>query len=388
MAGDGLDPQTPSSRQREEMPMFKLTWIKRLVQTWRVLAAAGGAAAGVALLFWVRGGTYAGAQVQQTSATTAPTASTSLAGSSSPSDYRERVVAYLNDGIVITREDLGEYLIARYGPEKLELLVNRRIIEETCKKHGIEVTATEVEADLQSTVEGLGIDRVRFVKEVLKNYHMNLIEWKEDVVRPKLLMNKLVLATERDKVRPTEKEIDSGFEAYYGEKLDCRIIVWPKAERKAAEMEYAKLRDSEDEFARKAKSQANSMLASRGGHIDPIAHHTAANEELEKEAFSLQAGEVSRLLETPDGYVVIKVDKRIAPESSVNKQAVSAKLEKEIQEKKIQREIPLLFAQMKKDYEPRLMLKSGDQKLNVSEVERNLPTNVPGPQPMVRPPGN
>src|SRR5262249_14111486 len=56
-------------------------------------------------------------------------------------DYSNRVVAYIYGTTAITREELGEYLIARYGSEKLELLINKRIIEHACQERGIEVTA-------------------------------------------------------------------------------------------------------------------------------------------------------------------------------------------------------------------------------------------------------
>src|SRR5262245_55554244 len=46
----------------------------------------------------------------------------------STSDYSERVVAYIYGKIPITREEFGEYLIARLA-ERLENMVNRRIIE-------------------------------------------------------------------------------------------------------------------------------------------------------------------------------------------------------------------------------------------------------------------
>src|SRR5437763_11341700 len=49
-----------------------------------------------------------------------------------PSDYAQRVVAYVYGTTPITREDLGEYLIARQGADKVELLVNKRIIEIAC----------------------------------------------------------------------------------------------------------------------------------------------------------------------------------------------------------------------------------------------------------------
>src|SRR5437762_11847129 len=51
-----------------------------------------------------------------------------------PSDYSQRVVAYVYNTIPITREDLGEYLIARQGSDKVELLVNKRSIEVACQQ--------------------------------------------------------------------------------------------------------------------------------------------------------------------------------------------------------------------------------------------------------------
>src|SRR3974390_531372 len=39
---------------------------------------------------------------------------------SSDSDYDKRVVAYIHNNIPITREDLGEYLIARFGAQRVE----------------------------------------------------------------------------------------------------------------------------------------------------------------------------------------------------------------------------------------------------------------------------
>ena len=43
------------------------------------------------------------------------------------------MVAYIYGSIPITREDLGEYLIARKGLDTVELLVNKRIIEHACE---------------------------------------------------------------------------------------------------------------------------------------------------------------------------------------------------------------------------------------------------------------
>src|SRR5438034_729289 len=71
---------------------------------------------------------------------------TSPATDTPPSDYSQRVVAYINGNVPITREELGEYLIARKGLDSVELLVNKRIIELACQQAGVEVSAAEVKA--------------------------------------------------------------------------------------------------------------------------------------------------------------------------------------------------------------------------------------------------
>src|SRR5260370_34641566 len=50
------------------------------------------------------------------------------------SDYSQRVVAYIHGNIPVTREELGEFLIARQGASKVELLVNRRLRQQPYMK--------------------------------------------------------------------------------------------------------------------------------------------------------------------------------------------------------------------------------------------------------------
>src|SRR5713101_2374614 len=80
-----------------------------------------------------------------------------------------QVVAYIYGSIPITREDLGEYLIARQGAERLELMVNHRIIELTCQKKGIVVTDAEVDAALAEDLKRMNILSVKeFDNQILK----------------------------------------------------------------------------------------------------------------------------------------------------------------------------------------------------------------------------
>ena len=76
----------------------------------------------------------------------------------------ERVAVFGDGQQGVTREELGEYLIARFG-EKVEHLINHRIIEDACKARGIEVTAKEVEQKLAEDLSDLNIDRAKLVEQ-------------------------------------------------------------------------------------------------------------------------------------------------------------------------------------------------------------------------------
>jgi hypothetical protein len=266
------------------------------------------------------------------------------------------VVAYIFGTIPITREELGEYLVERMGPERLNNLVNRRIIQQAAQEKGIEVTAAEIEADLAETVHGMAptITMKDFEQKILKPRNKTLYEWKEDVIRPKLLLSKMC----KDKVKVTEKDLHDAFEAYYGEKVDCKIILWPKDQKHVALSTYPKIRESEEEFDRVARSQASPTLCAQGGRLQPIGRHTTGNEVLEKAIFGLQANEMTEVLETPEGYLVAKCVKRIPPDASKHLDDVREKLSAEIYRRRLEmEEVPRMFRELRDKADPKIVMK-------------------------------
>jgi len=326
---------------------------------WRPLAL------GLAFLALAAGAYYLGRCTSLPAAAAAspspdPVPSRSIGSKENP-DSKEtvnprQVVAYIYSSIPITREEFGEYLIARQGAERLELMVNHRIIDLACKKKGIVITEAEVDAALADDLKAMNVPTVKdFVNVVLKKYQKTLYEWKEDVIRPKLALAKLC----RDQVKVTEEELHNAFEAYHGEKVECQMIMWPAQERNRVLNEiYAKIRDSEKEFDQAARSQASSKLAGTQGRLDPFGRHTTGNDELENEAFKLDPGQISRVIETPQGLVVLKCIRHIPAQTGVTLDAAErAKLEKEIIERKVaQVEIPKMFKQLHDQANPQLFL--------------------------------
>jgi parvulin-like peptidyl-prolyl isomerase len=277
-------------------------------------------------------------------------------------------VAILAGNQLITREDLGEFLIARFGGDKLEYLVNYRILQDECRAKNVSVSDQEVEAAFQEDLKAMNMTDKVFQKEVLSQLNKNLYEWREDVIRPRLALTKLA----QGRVKVTEEDILKGYETYHGEKLKCRMILWPHDQQKFALNAYGRIRDSDDEFRRTAQSQVSGQLAAKGGVLPPIGRYSLGNEELEREAFRLQKGEITPLIGTPEGYVVLKCDERIPADTSVKLEKVRDKLTQEALAKKTQMEVQVVFKELHKKANPKLLLKGTGQPEDLAAEAKKL----------------
>jgi hypothetical protein len=273
----------------------------------------------------------------------------------SGTDYSRRVVAYIHKNLPITREDLGEYLIARYGVEKVEALINRRIIDMACRSRGIQITDAEVKASLAEDLKGFGnISPTDFENKLLKPRNTNLYQWCEDVIRPKLAMTQYC----RDRAKVTDWDITKAYENRYGPKVLCRMILIPKeqADKHMYEL-WDQVRKDDKAFDEKARTQAVAALAARGGEAPPICKY-CGDDNVEKEAFNLKPGEVSGLITVPDGSVLIlKCVKHIDRDEKVKLETVRAALQKEIYDRKIMEEIPKVLQELRAKAEPQVFFK-------------------------------
>lgn len=274
------------------------------------------------------------------------------------------VVAYVN-GQPITRRELGEELIARKGKEQLELLINRRIIEQACQKAGITVTDAEVEADLKEVLRSFNMNSPKeFERVVLRARNTNLYEYREDVIRPAIAMRKLA----GTRIQITEDDVRQAFAARYGEKIRCRVIVLPDRDLRVAERIYNEVRDSEEAFIRQARMQTNPTLAAVAG--ETLVHRQYPLPNVEKEAFALKDGETSHILQTPEGLVILRRIERLPPDTSRKLEDVRDELVREVQERKLRQEIPKLFRELRQQADVQDFL---NNKFDIKHLLRSAP---------------
>lgn len=278
-----------------------------------------------------------------------------LPPNSANDDYSRRPVAYIYDNMVVSRIELGEFLIARFGAERLDFLVNRKIVELDCQAKGVTVTDPEVQAQLREDVQRFGPHMTigEFEKQVLKRFNKTIYEWKEDVVRPKLAMAKLVRPT----IQVTQEDLAKGFEGRYGPKVQCRMIIFQNKDLAMKTWnKIAKAPDVDAEFRKDARQQFVEQLASTGGEI-PAIHKHFGDPRIEREAFSLKPGELSQVIEMPDKTAIILMcDRHVPPDASVTFESKRLELQKEIFDLKLSQRIPEYFAELRKKANPRLLL--------------------------------
>lgn len=264
----------------------------------------------------------------------------------------ERPVAYVHGNIAITMDEFGKYLMDRGGAEKLELFVNKRMIEMAADARKITVTKAELEAKLAEDLKGIGATQDDFLKILLPKYNKSLYEWMEDVVKPGLLLAKMTAS----EVNVTDKELKIQFEREFGEKREIQMMMWPKSEEPKVAGIRAKMMTSDAEFDSAARSQANPGLASSAGNVKPVSRHLPGEDKtIEELAFSLKEGEVSEVKGTQQGLVCIKLKKIIPADPKRTFETEKARLYPAAFEEKLNSMIGMTFSRIRDKAAPQML---------------------------------
>src|SRR5262249_26057363 len=120
----------------------------------------------------------------------------------------------------------------------------------------------EVDSALDEDLKELKISREDFAAKVLSKYGRTLFEWREDVVRTRLLMQKLA----RVSLKPTAEELRHEFSCRYGPRVLCRVLAWPADQEAQAKRDYEDVQKDID----KAKELARRLIPAPGADVDGV----------------------------------------------------------------------------------------------------------------------
>lgn len=100
------------------------------------------------------------------------------------------VIAVVN-GEPITIDELAIELLYRYGRDQVDSLVNRKLLEQACRKHGITITDAELESSASRTAAKFGLTPERWYELLKSERGLDADAYHRDVVWPTVALTKL-----------------------------------------------------------------------------------------------------------------------------------------------------------------------------------------------------
>lgn len=171
---------------------------------------------------------------------------------------------------VITRGQLADECVIRRGEEILETLIHRRLIEQALRAKKLEVRAEEVDQEIEIVAQRVAhLSREAWLRTLAKERNISPVQYARDIIYPALALRKLAA----DKVTVTDKDVKIAFEAQYGEKIRCRLIMTDTLPKARAIWEA--VRRNPGGFAKIAEtSSMDQGSAPLGGMLaEPITRH-------------------------------------------------------------------------------------------------------------------
>jgi parvulin-like peptidyl-prolyl isomerase len=245
-------------------------------------------------------------------------------------------VAAVINGRPIPLRDLAEECITRHGKDVLAGMINRRLIEQACRKRSITVSDAELDQEVvraaamsvPAKADG-SPDVDAYLKLVVKEQNINVETFRRDAVWPSVALKKLVGNT----VQVTEEDVDRGFEANYGRRVRCRAIVLNDQRRAQDVWEKARAKLTPEFFGELAKQYSvDATSGSLGGQIPPV-KRWGGQPTMEEYAFGLNPGELSRIFQIEGKFVILYCEGYTEP-VKVSKEEVRKGLYEDIFEKK------------------------------------------------------
>lgn len=242
------------------------------------------------------------------------------------------------NGRVITIEQLADECIERHGREVIEGTISRRLLEQACRQRNLTVTDDDIRAEIARAA--LSMNKTKgpdgepdidaWLKEMTEEQGVSVELYVHDAVWPSVALKKLVGGT----VEVTEDDLQKGYEANYGPRVRCRAIVLNNLRRAQECWEKARQNTTTEHFGDLAEQysiEANSSILR--GEVPPIQRH-GGQPQLEQEAFSLQPGELSGIVQVGDKYVILFCEGYTRP-TQVDFAEVRELIREDVHEKKL-----------------------------------------------------
>ncbi len=260
-------------------------------------------------------------------------------------------VAAIVNNTQVLKNQVAEQCIVRYGKEMLETEINRKLLMQALERNGRRVQQEDIDAEIARAAESIGhlnkdgsVDIDRWLKFVTGNDLSKVDFYIEDEVWPTVATKKLV----ENSVSVTQEDMQKGFEANFGPRVEVLVVV-ANDHRQALKVWNMASANPTAEYFGQLANQYSVEPASKNnfGQVPPIQRH-GGRAELEKEAFGLQTGEISKVVQVGEHWVIMYCQGRTEPVVT-DFDAVKDELHRNILEKKMRLAMSDKFFQLKEE---------------------------------------
>lgn len=246
------------------------------------------------------------------------------------------VAAFVNSK-PITIKQLTEECMLRYGRDMVETEINYTLLNKELKKRSLTVSQEAINEEVGRAALAFGYikqdgapDVNAWVRAVTEQEGIGVKEYVRDAVWPTVALKQLV----GNSVTVTQEDLQKGFEANYGERVEVLAIVLGNQRIATQVFDQARNNNTREFFGTLAEQYSvEAVSRANFGEIPPIRRH-GGQPLIEKEAFRLKPGELSAIVAMGDKYIIMRCIGRTKP---VVEQLsdVKTELEKDIREKKL-----------------------------------------------------
>jgi foldase protein PrsA len=270
----------------------------------------------------------------------------------------------LVNGEAITRQELADECVALKGEEVLEAMIGRKLIAQAIRAKKIEVTPEEVDAEIERVAQSVaGVSREKWLATLDKERNISPARYAREIIQPSLALKKLAGPL----VTVTDQDIKDAFEAQFGERLKCRMILLNSLP--IAKQVWEDLKANPNLFEKLAQDKSvDPDTRSLGGLLrEPVPRHGYPREVFDKvfaqlvdvdpsvkpgtpeyEKLRPKDGDISGIIQVSEGMWAIFKREGLIPAQPYdpNNQELVKQMKASIHEAKIQEKIGELYQEM------------------------------------------
>jgi parvulin-like peptidyl-prolyl isomerase len=287
-------------------------------------------------------------------------------------------VAALVNGQPITIDEVRRVALERHGRDVIEILITRALIKQALEKQHMQIAQADLDAEIARAATSLGFkkadgtpDIAAWLDRMTREEKVPLKHYMEDIVWPTVALKKLT-----GSVPVSKDDLDKAFQATFGPRAKCRIVVLESQRRAQEVWQLARQNPTPEAFGKLAETYSvDPTTRALQGEVPPL-QRFGGQPTLEREVFALKPGELSGVVQIADRFMVILCEGFTDP-AAVTFEEVREELYDDIFEKKQRIEMARHFTHLRESAAIDNFL-AGTSQSPVAQAAKGKPGMMPG----------